>query len=289
MNTPTLQQAYHHCQRLAARHYENFPVASWLLPASLRRPITVIYAFARSADDFADEGEREAAERLRLLDGYDEQLDRLQQHLPPAEPVFIALADVIQHHNLPLRLFKDLLHAFKQDVTKQRYADIDEILNYCRYSANPVGRLLLYLYNKATPSHLLLSDHICTALQLINFLQDIRQDYTEHNRIYLPGDEMAAYGVSEQHIHDCISDTAMQQLIETQIQRARALLLAGAPLGHELNGRFALELRMIVQGGLRVLQKLENHGGNVFQRPRLGKRDKLTLIYKALTKEKPYL
>ena len=193
MTVLTLSEAYRNCQDLAAEHYENFPVASRLLPRRLRQPITVIYAFARTADDFADEGNRSPAERLQLLDDYETRLQRLLAGSPGSNPVFIALADVIKRYALPIGLFQDLLSAFSQDVTKQRYANYDEVLDYCRRSANPVGRLLLYLYNQAEAENLLLSDQICTALQLINFLQDLYQDYDEHNRIYLPQDEMRKY------------------------------------------------------------------------------------------------
>ena len=288
MTVLTLSEAYRYCQDLAAEHYENFPVASRLLPRRLRQPITVIYAFARTADDFADEGNRSPAERLKLLDDYETRLQRLLAGSPGSDPVFIALADVIKRYALPIGLFQDLLSAFSQDVTKQRYENIDEVMDYCRRSANPVGRLLLYLYNQAEAENLLLSDQICTALQLINFLQDLYQDYDEHNRIYLPQDEMRKYQINEAALQNRISNTAMQNLIQLQIQRAKALLLAGAPLGNKLAGRIGLELRMIIQGGMHILQKLENNGGNVFLRPRLKKSDYLGIFWNALLK-KPLL
>lgn len=282
MTVLTLSEAYRYCQDLAAEHYENFPVASRLLPRRLRQPITVIYAFARTADDFADEGNRSPAERLKLLDDYETRLQRLLAGSPGSNPVFIALADVIKRYALPIGLFQDLLSAFSQDVTKQRYENIDEVMDYCRRSANPVGRLLLYLYNQAEAENLLLSDQICTALQLINFLQDLYQDYDEHNRIYLPQDEMRKYQINEAALQNRISNTAMQNLVQLQIQRAKVLLLAGAPLGNKLAGRIGLELRMIIQGGMRILRKLEEHGGNVFLRPRLKKSDYLAMLWNAL-------
>ena len=288
MTVLTLSEAYRYCQDLAAEHYENFPVASRLLPRRMRQPITVIYAFARTADDFADEGNRSPAERLKLLDDYETRLQRLLAGSPGSDPVFIALADVIKRYALPIGLFQDLLSAFSQDVTKQRYENIDEVMDYCRRSANPVGRLLLYLYNQAEAENLLLSDQICTALQLINFLQDLYQDYDEHNRIYLPQDEMRKYQINEAALQNRISNTAMQNLVQLQIQRAKALLLAGAPLGNKLAGRIGLELRMIIQGGMHILQKLENNGGNVFLRPRLKKSDYLGIFWNALLK-KPLL
>jgi squalene synthase HpnC len=285
MTVLTLSEAYRYCQDLAAEHYENFPVASQLLPRGFRQPITVIYAFARTADDFADEGNRSSAERLKLLNDYESRLQHLIAGVPGSDPVFIALADVIKRYALPIGLFQDLLSAFSQDVTKQRYENFDEVMDYCRRSANPVGRLLLYLYNEADAKNLSLSDQICTSLQLINFLQDLLQDYDEHQRIYLPQDEMRKYQVSETYLQNHTSDAAMQELIQIQIQRARALLLAGAPLGNKLPGRIGLELRMIIQGGMRILQKLENNNGNVFLRPRLNKYDYLGIFWNALLKK----
>ena len=284
MTILTLPAAYQHCRQIAAAHYENFPVASRLLPRRLRGPVTVIYAFARTADDFADEGDYSPAVRLQLLTEYDARLQCLKMGEPVTDPIFFALGDVIQRHHLPIHLFGDLLSAFKQDVTQRRYASFTEVLDYCRRSANPIGRLLLYLYDSASPDKLLLSDQICTALQLINFLQDLSQDFDEHNRIYLPQDEMHTYGISESHLRNRINDAAMRQLFELQIQRASALLLAGAPLGTQLPGRIGLELRLIIQGGRRILQQLQHHDGNVFRRPRLRKRDYLVMFWHAMKK-----
>jgi squalene synthase HpnC len=282
MTVLTLPAAYQHCRQIAAAHYENFPIASHLLPNQLRESVSVIYAFARTADDFADEGDSNPAERLQLLAEYDAQLQRLMVGESVTDPIFIALGDVIQRHGLPIELFRELLSAFTQDVTQRCYANFTEVLDYCRRSANPVGRLLLHLYGHATPAKLSLSDHICTALQLINFLQDLSQDYDENNRIYLPQDEMQTYGVSEYHLQNRISDKGMQQLFHIQIQRASALLLAGAPLGNQLPGRIGLELRLIIQGGGCILQKLNDNGGDVFRRPRLRKTDYFTMFWNAL-------
>ncbi len=282
MTTPSLEQAYQYCQQVAARHYENFPVASRLLPTRLRRPVAVIYTFARQADDFADEGDYSTAERLRRLDAWEDELWNILTQRPSREPVFIALADVVKHHALPVQLFADLLSAFRQDVEKTRYADFAEVQDYCRRSANPVGRLLLHLHDDAGPDNLQLSDQICTTLQLINFLQDLQQDYQEHQRIYLPQDEMAAAGVTERHLAEQISDRAMQDLIDRQLQRAGALLRAGAPLGDRLGGRFGLEIRLIIQAAGRVLGKLQNHQGDVFRRPRLRRRDYAGIVLAAL-------
>ena len=266
------QRAYTQCLALARTHYENFPVASRLLPPSLRAPVSVIYAFARSADDFADEGTHPPEVRLTRLAAYAFKLDHLGD---PNEddPIFIALYNVIQKHDLPLTLFHDLLRAFEQDVTKKRYADFTEILQYCRYSANPIGRLLLYLINEATEENLRESDAICSALQLINFYQDISQDYTENNRIYFPLDEMRHFGVTETHFRDRISDQSFSALYNHNLNRAKTLLLSGAMLGNRIPGRFGLQLRMMINGGLRVLKLLEKQKLNCFARPRLGIKD----------------
>jgi len=277
-----LEQAYHHCQSVAASHYENFPVASHLLPKKLRRPISVIYTFARSADDFADEGDLDKAQRHEKLDDYSNKLIAIEKGETIDDPVFIALADVIKNHALPLSLFHDLLTAFKMDVDKSRFSNFSEVLTYCQYSANPVGRLLLHLNNAASPKNLAHSDAICSALQLINFYQDLQQDYHEQGRIYLPLDEMQQFGVSDNHLKQACSDVAMQALMDKQFERTACMLLEGSPLGNHLPGRFGLELRMIIHGGASVLNKLRKHNGHVFRRPRLGKIDMLQIVIKAL-------
>jgi phytoene synthase len=241
-------------------HYENFPVASLLLPAPLREPIEIIYRFARSADDFADEGSDAPEIRLQKLNGYRRQLKT------PSEPLFHDLRKVIREHGLPEQLFVDLLDAFSQDVTKKRYTDYAEVLDYCRRSANPVGRLLLHLFKRTTDSDLRASDAICTALQLINFWQDVELDYTRDNRVYLPQDEMARFGVAERHLEERLCDASWRGLLDFQVQRARKLMLSGAPLGKSLPGRIGLEIRATVQGGLRILEKIEKAGYDVFRK-----------------------
>lgn len=278
----SLTDAYRYCQQLARQHYENFPVASHLLPKRIRRAVAVIYAFARSADDIADEGEAGTGERLAQLDHYAAQLDSLQQGRGVDDPIFIALADVIATHRLPLPLFHDLLSAFRQDVIKKRYADFAEVLDYCRRSANPVGRLLLYLNGDADEENLLAADRICSALQLINFLQDLQQDYRENGRIYLPQDEMQRFGVDESYLETACSDARMQALIDYQLQRIKGMLDQGAPLGLRLRGRFGLEIRLIIVAGMKVTERLMAHGGEVYARPRLRKRDYLQILLQAL-------
>lgn len=264
-----VREAYAECLAIAASHYENFPVASWLLPRRLRLPVAAIYAFARRADDLADEGVLPAAQRLAALDAMARALDDALRGRPGEDALFVALADAVARHDLPPQLFHDLLTAFRQDVTKTRYANFGEVMQYCRYSANPVGRLLLHLTGEASPQNLGYSDAVCSALQLVNFYQDLGQDYVEMGRIYLPQDEMQRFGVSAGHLERRISDASMRRLMQHQYQRADQLLRSGAPLGRALKGRFGLEIRMIVMGGARVLYLLKRQDADLFSRPRL--------------------
>jgi len=241
---------------VSVEHYENFPVASILLPRRLRRPVEIIYHFARQADDFADEGELPDAERLVKLDTFRAELKRIEAGEAPETTLFRDVWSIVAEFHLPLQLFHDLLDAFSQDVVKKRYANFDEVLDYCRRSANPVGRLLLHLYRDATPQNLEYSDAVCTSLQLINFWQDVKKDYAIA-RIYLPQDEMAQHGVTEESIAQGRADAAWQQLMKFQCDRARAMMQSGAPLGSILAGRIGLEMRLIIAGGLRILDKLE--------------------------------
>ena len=266
---------------MAVHHYENFPVASLLLPARLRRPVELIYSFARQADDFADEGDLSPKQRLSKLAEFARELDCIERGERPRLLLFADLAPVIEAHRLPLGLFRDLLSAFSQDVTKNRYADLGEVMDYCRRSANPVGRLLLHLYQATEARNLAFSDAICSSLQLINFIQDIEIDF-RNNRIYLPKDEMAKYGVTEAQIADRPSGTAWQALMMFQIERARDMLLAGAPLARRLPGRVGLELRLIVMGGSRILDKLRAGRGDVFRhRPVLRPYDWLNVLVRS--------
>jgi len=255
---------------MSVDHYENFPVASVLMPARLRRPVTVIYAFARSADDIADEGDAPPAERLAGLDAYRAELDRIERGERPATPLFERLAGTIADWRLPLTPFRDLLDAFAQDVVRKRYADFADVMDYCRRSADPVGRLMLYLYDAATPENLAKSDAICSALQLVNFWQDVEIDWRK-DRVYLPQDDLARFGVSEAQIAAGRVDDAWRSLMSFEVARARAMLNSGAPLTRALPGRIGWELRMIVQGGLRILEKIDGVRGDVFRRrPVLG-------------------
>ena len=246
-------------------HYENFPVASVLLPASLRAPVELIYRFARTADDFADEGDLSNEERLALLAGFSAELLKIEAGRIPQTALFKELAPMIAERRLPVGLFHDLLSAFAQDVTRKRYADLADVLDYCRRSANPVGRLLLVLYGAATPQNNAWSDTICSALQIINFLQDIAIDYA-NGRIYMPQDELAKYAIGEAQFAARDVNAAWREFMAFEVARARAMLLAGAPLGRVLRGRLGLEMRMIIAGGERILRKIENNGYDVFRR-----------------------
>ncbi len=263
-------------------HYENFPVASIFLPARLRPAVRAIYAFARSADDFADEGDQPAEWRLARLAEYHAHLNALERGEAVAHPVFRDLAPHIRAHNLPYALFHDLLSAFEQDCSKTRYAHFGEVMDYCRRSANPIGRLLLKLYGDEDVKHQAWSDGICSALQLINFLQDVQVDFAK-GRIYLPQDEMAKFGISERQIGAGRADALWQQFMKGQIERARRMLQAGAPLGRALKGRIGLEMRLIILGGERILYQLHQSRGDMFsQRPRLGWRDGAIILRRAL-------
>ena len=267
---------------MSVGHYENFPVASVLLPAAFRYPVSVIYRFARTADDFADEGDLPAAERLAQMDAYRQELGQLKAGAGSQQPLFVELGQIVHQYSLPLQLFHDLLDAFAQDVVKSRYADYAELGDYCRRSANPVGRLLLYVFSAATEQNLRHSDAICTSLQLINFWQDVEIDWRK-DRVYLPQNEMQRFGVSEREIASGEVSGSWRALMRFQVQRARALMISGAPLGRALPGRIGLEIRTIVQGGLRILAKIDKAQGYVYHhRPVLRPYDWPVLIARAM-------
>ncbi len=266
---------------MSVEHYENFPVASILMPRRLRKPVAAIYHFAREADDIADEGDASDQQRLQALDEFRAELARIAALQTPLTPLFQHLATQIAQYALPLQPFHDLLDAFSQDVVKKRYANYGEVLDYCRRSANPVGTLMLHLYEEATPVNLAYSDAICTALQLINFWQDVSKD-DAIARIYLPLDEMEKFGVSEKNIAEKTCDDAWRALMKFQVDRARTLMLQGAPLGSILTGRIGLEMRMIIQGGLRILKKIEAVDYDVYRhRPVLRPYDWLIMLAKS--------
>ncbi|QEY26459.1 squalene synthase HpnC [Neisseria zalophi] len=271
---------------MSVNHYENFPVGSLVLPRRLRKPIHAVYAFARTADDIADEGEASNSERLQQLDALSAQLDAIARGETPQTAMMQHLQTrAIQPFNLPLQPFYDLLSAFKQDVEKKRYQNFGELVDYCRRSANPVGRIMLHLYGEHDPLSIAQSDGICTALQLINFWQDVAVDW-EKNRVYLPQDDLVKFGVTEAQIAAGKADFAFQRLMAYQCERAHKMLKAGSPLGKTLKGRIGFELRMIMLGGQQILNKLSNNQYNVFEnRPKLEAKDWWVIVKRAVLKK----
>ncbi len=273
---------------MSVNHYENFPVASVLLPRHLRRAVTDIYRFARSADDIADEGDAQPQERIEQLQRYRSALHNMatpQAAQPPQsgalDAIFEPLARTVTRHQLPLTPFLDLLSAFEQDVTQTRYADYASLSDYCRRSANPVGQLMLYLYGSVDAESLEQSDAICTALQLINFLQDVGLDWRK-GRIYLPQSDLNRFGVTQDMIARAEVNPSWCALMQFEVNRCRTLLNSGSPLGHRLGGRTGLELRLIIQGGLRILAKIEAVQFDVFyHRPTLRPADWLVMLWRA--------
>jgi phytoene synthase len=267
-------------------HYENFPVASLLLPANLREPVEAIYAFARGADDIADEGDVAPEKRLEQLAIYRSALDAIESGglagMCGQPALFARLARIILNNDLPLKPFYDLLDAFQQDVNKKRYEDFNDLADYCRRSANPIGRLLLRLFNADTVENYPLSDCICTGLQLVNFWQDVLQDWKK-GRIYLPLQDLAQFKVTEEDIAASRCDERWQALLAFEVSRARVILNTGAPLARRLRGRIGWELRLIVAGGLHILDRIEAVGYDVFaRRPRIGHVGKLAVAWRAL-------
>lgn len=259
-------------------HYENFPVASLLLPVSLRPAVRAIYRFARTADDVADEGDADAATRLAQLQALGREVEALGQ---PGDR-WPDLAVAVAQHHLDRALFHDLLSAFSQDVTTTRYPDFAALLDYCRRSANPIGRLLLALYRRTEPELLAMSDAICSGLQLTNFWQDVAIDWTK-GRVYLPQEDLQRFGVSEQQIAAQQVDAGWRSLMAFEVARTRVMLKAGSPLASALGGRVGLELRLVVQGGLRILERIDAAAGDVFvHRPVLSARDWTLMGLRAL-------
>ncbi|WP_438359425.1 squalene synthase HpnC [Comamonas kerstersii] len=270
-------------------HYENFPVASWLCPAALQPPIAAIYAFARAADDMADEGDASPAQRLEQLQDYRLELHAIAKGQPPQPrwaTIFTPLQYQLQQWQLPVHLLDDLLSAFVQDVAKTRdqtsYADRAELLDYCRRSANPVGRLLLHLYGVHDDQALAQSDAICSALQLINFWQDLSEDIPR-GRHYLTDADCARFNVSRTQLNALQLTLDIQRLIASNTAWARTLMQQGAPLVHRLPGRIGWELRLVVQGGLRILDKVQaQQGHNLHTRLTLRKTDVARMLWRAL-------
>ncbi len=281
MNSVTQDRAERQARRLARRHYENFPVASLLLPRAYRAPVALIYAFARRADDIADEGDMSSAQRLQALEEMRNQLDLARAGGATRDSNIAALAHAMGEFGLPWECLYDLLAAFAQDVTVSRYRDFESLRAYCTLSANPVGRLLLHLYDAATAHNVACSDSICTSLQLINFLQDVDDDYRLRGRIYVPEDDMTRFGVDESDFRQRRNDRRVHELFHFQLQRAAELLHIGSPLARALPGRYGRELRAVIAGGRRMLKKLQRRS-DPFQRPRMHAGDWIAVAWSAV-------
>ena len=281
---PTLDEARAYCRNLAETHYENFHVATWFLPKALRPHFHAIYAYCRISDDLGDEvGDRAVA--LALLDLWGRELDACYEGRA-RHPVFVALAETIRACAIPKEPFSDLLVAFRQDQTVTRYATMDDVLAYCRYSANPVGRLVLYACGEVSPEakdeNFRLSDATCTALQLANFWQDVRVDFKK-DRVYLPQDDMRRFGVSDETIAQGIATPEFRALLRYEVDYARGLFEQGLPLIGRVSSELALDLDLFSRGGLEILRAIERREYDVLSaRPSISKPTKLALALRAL-------
>ncbi len=273
----SLQRAYAECERLAREHYENFPVASLLIPGELRRDVAAVYAFARIADDYADEARYAGQDRLALLEDWHQRLLRCSAGQDD-HPVFIALGHTIESRRLPLHPFEHLLTAFRLDVIRKDYATFEDLLGYCRYSANPVGQLVLLLFDHRDPGLHRMSDDICTALQLTNFWQDVAVD-EEKGRCYVPAEDLDRFGVTREEIAAGKMSPAFERLMRFEIERTREIFQRGAPLPRLLGGRLGLEIDLTARGGMRILDRIEAAGCDVFaHRPALSTRDWVRVV-----------
>jgi phytoene synthase len=291
----SVAEAYAACERIARQHYENFPVASRLLPAPMRPHIAAIYAFARAADDFADEGTLAPSERLALLDDWGSRLRAsagvvLGGHSNPQPPapspqsdaIFLALGETLRAHALPLSLFEDLLRAFRQDVTTTRYDTWADVIAYCRNSANPVGRLVLRVAGRVDPRLDRASDAVCTALQLTNFWQDVERDW-QKGRLYVPREVADHFGARERDLDARILTPAWRHVLSDVAARTRALFDEGRAVCDGVEGRLRYELRFTWLGGRRILDRLERAGFDVFtSRPALAAADVPGLLWGAI-------
>jgi squalene synthase HpnC len=274
--------AYDACARLAREHYENFPVASWMLPPSTRPHIAAIYAFARTADDFADEGDRPPAERLALLDDWGRRLHEAVIDPAAADGVFGPLAATIRERRLDVTLFDDLLSAFRQDVQVTRYERWEDIVDYARRSANPVGRLVLQVCGYREPRLAELSDRVCTALQFANFWQDVERDWGK-GRVYVPAEIVRAAGADERDLAARCVTPEWRRAFADVVSRTRALFDEGRAIADEVRGRLRLELRATWLGGVRILDRLEEAGYDMFRhRPSIGWTDTAAIGWQML-------
>jgi len=278
-SAPSLEQAREYCRRLARSHYENFSVASWFLPKPLRQHFFNVYAYCRISDDLGDEvGDPVAS--LELLDQWEQELNACYNG-SPRHPVFVALAETVKQFDIPKHEFSDLLRAFRQDQTVTRFETFNDVLGYCRYSANPVGHLVLYLCGYRDPERQQLSDYTCTALQLANFWQDVTVDY-EKGRIYLPLEDLCCFSVSEEDIKVKHNTAAFCELMRFEVTRAREWFDRGVPLISKVDRELALDLDLFTRGGQEILNAIEKQGFAVLgRRPSISKPRKLALVLRA--------
>lgn len=276
---PSLQEAQAYCERLARTHYENFSVATWFLPVRLRQHFYNVYAYCRISDDLGDEVGN-AQQSLELLDQWEGEL-RSCYAGTPRHPVFVALANTVRQFAIPQHEFSDLLIAFRQDQTVNRFETFDDILGYCRYSANPVGHLVLYLCGYSDPERQQLSDCTCTGLQLANFWQDVAVDYAR-GRIYLPLESMSRFGVSEQDIAEHRATPAFIELMKFEVARAREWFARGLPLVQKVSRELAIDILLFSRGGQEILNAIERQRFDVLRRrPVISKPRKLWMVARA--------
>lgn len=276
----SIEAGYRWCERMAQNHYENFPVASKFLPAALRPHIAAIYAFARTADDFADEPRFEGRRAEAL--GTWEQLLETAYHREVEHPVFVALRDTVRRHNIPIGPLKALLTAFRIDLTKHRYTTFAELLHYCQHSANPVGQLVLFVHGHREPELHRFSDEICAGLQIANFLQDLSVDIPR-GRIYIPEEDLVHFGVSREDLFAKRSTTAFRELMRFEVARTRAMFYRGQPLIRQVSPGLSMELDATWRGGMAILQRIEDQGFDTLaSRPTLEKRDMAGIALRSL-------
>lgn len=268
MGNDTLSTAYEHCLLITREHYENFPVASFFLPADKRQHLAAVYAYARMADDFADEGDTPDEQRLQALRRWEERLRKALAGSPD-HPVFVALQDTIARFSIPDQLFFDLLTAFRQDVTTKRYASYDDVLGYCSFSANPVGRIVLHIFQDATSVNVKRSDAICTALQLTNFWQDVSVDLAK-GRVYLPLEDLERFQYNEEELRQGVDDERFRALVRFEVERTRTLFHEGRPLVGAAAPALRTQLALTWNGGMTILRMIERAEYRVLsRRPRL--------------------
>lgn len=278
-SAPTLAEARLYCERLARTHYENFSVATWFLPARLRQHFFNVYAYCRISDDLGDEV-GDAKQSLELLDQWETELNACYEG-SPRHPVFVALTETVKQCNIPKHEFSDLLTAFRRDQTITRFETFQDVLGYCRYSANPVGHLVLYLCGYSDEERQQLSDYTCTALQLANFWQDVHVDYGK-GRIYLPLEDLKRFGVSEDDIEQRRATVGFLDMMRFEVERAWQWFERGLPLAKKVGKELAVDIELFSRGGQEILNAIERQGFDVLRkRPVISRGRKLLLVARA--------